>query len=131
MNQRNAEIIRLWNEGLSTRVVAERVGVSAPLVSALILRRRGSGEITRPKASGSRNEKRNAKIVKLWNSGLSAREVAAVVGCTKNVVLAAVARHRALGDITRPMVHSHSERSKLWNRPKNGFRCKGREQKHV
>ena len=61
---------------------------------------------------------RNAIIVKLWNSGLSAKEVGRSIGVTKNVVLAAVVKHRALGDITRPMVHSHSERSKLWNRPK-------------
>lgn len=64
------------------------------------------------------NDERNAKIVKFWNSGLSAREVAALVGVTKNVVLGAVVKHRALGDITRPMVESYSERSKLWNRPK-------------
>lgn len=64
------------------------------------------------------NDERNAKIVRLWNIGYSAREVAGQVGCTKNVVLAAVVKHRALGDITRPIVESHSERSKLWNRPK-------------
>lgn len=59
------------------------------------------------------NDERNAKIVKLWNSGLSAKEVAGLVGCTKNVVLAAVVKHRELGDITRPAVYSRSERSKL------------------
>ena len=64
------------------------------------------------------NDERNAKIVKLWNIGYSAREVAQQVGCTKNMVLAAVVKHRALGDITRPIVESYSERSKLWNRPK-------------
>lgn len=64
------------------------------------------------------NDERNAKIVKLWNSGLSAKEVAKQVGCTKNIVLGAVVKHRALGDITRPMIESASERSKLGNRMK-------------
>ncbi|CAB4156073.1 GcrA cell cycle regulator [uncultured Caudovirales phage] len=64
------------------------------------------------------NDERNAKIVKLWNSGLSAREVAKQMGCTKNVVLGAVVKHRALGDITRPAIYSRSERSKLGNRMK-------------
>lgn len=59
------------------------------------------------------NDERNAKIVKLWNYGYSAGEVAKVLGVTKNVVLAAIVKHRALGDITRPMVESRSERGKL------------------
>lgn len=64
------------------------------------------------------NDERNAKIVKLWNSGFSAKEVAKQVGCTKNIVLGAVVKHRALGDITRPMIEGASERSKLGNRVK-------------
>jgi hypothetical protein len=62
------------------------------------------------------NDERNHKIVRLWNNGYSTGEVARALGVTKNVVLAAVVKHRALGDITRPMVYSRSERSKISNR---------------
>ena len=70
------------------------------------------------------NEERNAKIVRCWNSGLSAREVAKLVGVTKNVVLAAVVKHRALGDITRPMVESRAERGRLGIIARYGVRRK-------
>lgn len=122
--ERNAQIIKLWNEGLSARAVAEQVGVSQPLVSSLILRRRASGEITRPKVSGPRNEERNARIVMLWNDGLSSKEIADRIGVTKNVVLAAIVKHRALGDITRSMVYSRSDRGRLGIIARFGFRRK-------
>jgi len=121
---RNAEIVTLWNAGLSTRVIAERIGVSTTLVSALIFRRRASGEITRPKATKWTNDVRNEKIVFLWNKGMSAKEVAALVGCTKNVVLATVVKHRELGDITRPMVESRSARGRLGIIARYGIRRK-------
>ena len=123
-DERNAQIIRLWNEYLSAREIAEKIGVSTHLVDALIFRRRASGEVTRPKVSASRNDERNAKIVALWNKGLSAKEVSDLMGCTKNVVLAAVVKHRALGDITRPMVESRSERAKLAVIARRGLRRK-------
>jgi hypothetical protein len=59
------------------------------------------------------NDERNAKIVRLWNSGLSAKEIGLSLGVTKNAVLAAIVKHRALGDITRPMVYSRAERGRL------------------
>jgi hypothetical protein len=70
------------------------------------------------------NDERNAKIVCLWNSGLSAKEVGLSLGVTKNVVLAAVVKHRALGDVKRPMVHSRGERSKLAIIARYGIRRK-------
>lgn len=72
------------------------------------------------------NDERNAKIVKFWNSGLSAREVAQLIGVTKNVVIAAVVKHRALGDITRPMVESLAERGRLGMMMRYGIRRKRR-----
>ena len=70
------------------------------------------------------NDKRNAEIVRLWNSGLSTGEVAKLAGCTKNMVLATVVKHRALGDITRPMVESRAERGHLGILAKYGIRRK-------
>lgn len=70
------------------------------------------------------NEERNAIIVRLWNSGLSTGEVARHVGCTKNMVLATVVKHRALGDITRPMVYSRGARGRLGIIAKYGMRRK-------
>lgn len=111
--ERDAEIMRQWNVGLSSSAIAEALGVSASLVSSLIRRRRSLGETTRTRASSSANDERNAKIVNLWNSGLSTSEVARHVGCTRNVVLATIVKHRALGDITRPAIYSRVERGKL------------------
>jgi hypothetical protein len=68
------------------------------------------------------NDERNAKIVRLWNSGLSTGEVAKLVGCTKNVVLATIVKHRALGDITRPMIESRAERGHLGITARFGIR---------
>jgi hypothetical protein len=68
------------------------------------------------------NEERNHRIVNLWNKGYCTSEVARDVGCTKNMVLATVVKHRALGDITRPMVESYSERGTLGNIAKYGIR---------
>lgn len=112
-DERNSMIVKMWNDGLPANFVAKSLGVSSSLVYSLIRRRRCFGEITRPKVTKWTNDVRNEKIVLLWNRGMSAKEVADLVGVTKNVVLAAVVKHRALGDITRPMVHSRGERSKL------------------
>lgn len=112
-DERNAQIVDLWNKGLTISDIAKCLCVSNTLVSSLIIRRRALGEITRPKFTKWTNDERNAKIVKLWNIGYSAREVSEQVGCTKNVVIAAVVKHRNLGDITRPMVESLSERGKM------------------
>ena len=70
------------------------------------------------------NEERNYRIVNLWNKGYCTSEVAMDVGCTKNVVLATIVKHRALGDIVRPMVESYSERGQLGNIAKYGIRKK-------
>ena len=77
------------------------------------------------------NDERNAKIVALWNKGLSAKEVAGLVGCTKNVVLAAIVKHRALGDITRPMVYSRGDRGRLGIIARYGYRRKSATSKRM
>ena len=71
-------------------------------------------------------DERNAKIVRCWNSGLSTGEVARHVGCTKNVVIATVVKHRALGEITRPMVHGYSAKGRLGMAARFGVRRKRR-----
>jgi hypothetical protein len=70
------------------------------------------------------NEERNYRIVDLWNKGYCTSEVARDVGCTKNMVLATVVKHRNLGDITRPMVESYSERGILGNLAKYGVQVR-------
>lgn len=77
------------------------------------------------------NDERNAKIVKLWNQGLTGGEVSRALGVTKNVVLAAIVKHRALGDIIRPMVYSRSERGKLGIIARYGIRRKTRKHTHA
>ena len=75
------------------------------------------------------NEERNYRIVNLWNKGYCTSEVARDVGCTKNVVLATIVKHRALGDITKPMVESRSQRGRLGNIAKYGIRRKQNERR--
>ena len=70
------------------------------------------------------NNERNAKIVRCWNSGLSTGEVARHVGCTRNVVVATVSKQRELGEITRPMVHSYSEKGRLGMAARFGIKRK-------
>ena len=70
------------------------------------------------------NEERNYRIVNLWNKGYCTSAVARDVGCSKNMVLASIVKHRKLGDITRPMVESCSNRGRLGNIAKYGFRKK-------
>jgi len=70
------------------------------------------------------NEERNYRIVNLWNKGYCTSEVARDVGCTKNVVLSAIVKHRNLGDITRPTVKSYSSRGRLGNIAKYGYKRK-------
>lgn len=111
--ERNAQIIKMWNEGSTGSFIAKSLGIPETLVWSLIFRRRSSGEITRPKASRSRNHERNMKIVKLWNGGYSIGQVARATDVTKNVVIGVVVKYRALGSITRPMVESRGERGKL------------------
>jgi hypothetical protein len=73
------------------------------------------------------NEERNYRIVDLWNKGYCTSEVARNLGCTKNMVLATIVKHRALGDITRPMVESYSERGTLGNLAKYGVQRRRKE----
>lgn len=75
------------------------------------------------------NEERNYRIVNLWNKGYCTSEVARDVGCSKNVVLATIVKHRALGDITKPMVKSRSQRGWLGNIAKYGIRRKQNERR--
>jgi hypothetical protein len=126
--ERNERIVRLWNDGLSASKIALQLNLSASLVDAVIWRRRRShGDVTRSMAVRFRRDERNMKIVRLWNSGLSAKEVAGLVGCTKNVVLATVVKHRELGDIARPAIYSRSERGRLGIRARFGVKIKKRK----
>lgn len=112
-SERNALIVKLWNKNVTTKLIAISLGVTTNLVSSVIYRSRAAGKITRPKVTTWTNDERNFKIVDLWNDGLSSGEVARALGVSKNIVLATVVKHRALGDIVRPMVDSRSDRGKL------------------
>jgi len=120
-DKRNAEIVRLWDEGFSASKIEMMLSLSTPLIYAVILRRRKRGEDLRSKPD---NAERNYRIVDLWNKGYCTSEVARHVGCTKNVVLATVVKHRELGDITRPMVESRSKRGRLGILARYGIRRK-------
>ena len=67
---------------------------------------------------------RNAEIVRLWNLNITAQEIGKRLGITRNTIIGVVTRARALGYITRPMVMSASEKGRMGNLVKYGYRRK-------
>ena len=67
---------------------------------------------------------RNAEIVRLWNLNITAQEIGKRLGITRNTIIGVVTRARALGYITRPMVMSSSEKGRMGNLVKYGYRRK-------
>jgi len=75
--ERDAEIIKLWNENLSAKVIGEQLGITKNIVIGIVTRARPLGLITRAsgpslrermdkaKAKRKRQQKRRDSIVKL------------------------------------------------------------------
>ena len=70
---------------------------------------------------------RNAEIVRLWNLNITAQEIGKRLGVTRNTIIGVVTRARVLGHITRPMVMSSSEKSRMGNIVKYGYKRKTKE----
>lgn len=73
-----------------------------------------------------RNE-RNAEIVRLWNLNVTAQDIGKKLGVTRNTIIGVVTRARALDLITRPMVMSPSQKGRMGNIVKYGFRKRQNE----
>jgi len=66
---------------------------------------------------------RNAEIVRLWNLNVTAQDIGKRLGgVTRNTIIGVVTRARVLGLITRPMVMSASEKGRMGNIVKYGYR---------
>jgi hypothetical protein len=65
---------------------------------------------------------RNAEIVRLWNANISAQQIGRKLAITRNTIIGVVTRARELGYITRPMVMSASEKGRMGNIVKYGYR---------
>ena len=48
MNERNAEIIRLWNLNITAQEIGKRLGVTRNTIIGVVTRARVLGHITRP-----------------------------------------------------------------------------------
>ena len=69
---------------------------------------------------------RNAEIIEMWNLNFTAQSIGEKLGITRNTIIGVVTRARALGYITRPMVMSASEKGRMGNLVKYGYRRKKR-----
>ena len=67
---------------------------------------------------------RNAEIIEMWNLNFTAQAIGEKLGITRNTIIGVVTRARALGYITRPMVMSASEKGRMGNLVKYGYRRK-------
>ena len=75
---------------------------------------------------------RNAEIIRLWNLNITAQEIGKRLGgVTRNTIIGVVTRARVLGLITRPMVMSPSQKGRMGNIVKYGFRKKQNEAKRA
>jgi hypothetical protein len=71
---------------------------------------------------------RNAEIIRLWNLNITAQEIGKRLGgVTRNTIIGVVTRARVLGHITRPMVMSASEKGRMGNIVKYGYKRKTKE----
>lgn len=69
---------------------------------------------------------RNTEIIEMWNLNFTAQAIGEKLGITRNTIIGVVTRARALGYITRPMVFSASEKGRMGNLVKYGYRRKKR-----
>ena len=67
-------------------------------------------------------DERNAEIVRLWNLNVTAQDIGKKLGVTRNTIIGVVTRARVLGHITRPMVMSASEKGRMGNIVKYGYK---------
>jgi hypothetical protein len=65
---------------------------------------------------------RNAEIIEMWNDNVTAQAIGKKLGVTRNTIIGVVTRARELGYITRPMVMSASEKGRMGNIVKYGYR---------
>ena len=65
---------------------------------------------------------RNAEIVRLWNLNITAQQIGKKLAVTRNTIIGVVTRARVLGHITRPMVMSASEKGRMGNIVKYGYK---------
>jgi hypothetical protein len=70
---------------------------------------------------------RNAEIIRLWNANISAQQIGKKLAVTRNTIIGVVTRARALDLITRPMVMSPSQKGRMGNIVKYGYRKKHHE----
>jgi hypothetical protein len=73
-------------------------------------------------AEGETMNERNIEIINLWNDNVTAQAIGKKLGVTRNTIIGVVTRARELGYITRPMVMSASEKGRMGNIVKYGYR---------
>jgi len=118
---RNLRILALWNDGYTNRQIAATEGITRQAIWNVIAKMRLEGEEAplRPahwispftvvrRAAPPPPSARNLKIIPLMGSGLSAREVADLCGCSRNAVLGVWYRARQAKSASRQIPQSLS-----------------------
>ena len=102
----DAEIVELYRQGLDAETVGIAAGCSGTTVLAIV---RAAGETIRQRGKGSTSKRKrlalsDEEIIKRYQNGASAPEIAAVAGCTAEVI------YRTLrnANVPRRTPYSHS-----------------------
>lgn len=83
--ERDAEILRLWGEGLSAREITRRLGLSPAAVRGCVQTARNRKGLDVP-LHRARNRENWPAIERLAAEGLSAREISEQIGCSPESV---------------------------------------------
>ena len=99
--ERNSEIIRLWNSGMSQIQIAEKFHISQGRIS-IVLKQARENEIEVRKANTGRKnvediEKLEAEIVELWNSGMPRKEISDKIHVSNRTIANALEKAKEKG----------------------------------
>ena len=101
LTERNSEIIRLWNSGMSQIQIAEKFHISQGRIS-IVLKQARENEIEVRKANTGRKnvediEKLEAEIVELWNSGMPRKEISDKIHVSNRTIANALEKAKEKG----------------------------------
>jgi Mor family transcriptional regulator len=78
--KRNAKIVALYEAGVSTTELGRRYGVSRNWITKIV--QRELRRMAPPGCASHEQVKRNAEIRRLWEAGMTCRELASMFGVT-------------------------------------------------
>ena len=97
--ERAKKIVELWNSGLSIDEISNQLGISKSTIDKTLSQARKQGLIIRDriKKVDIESEKRDKKIVELWNLGFSRAEISNQLGISKGTIDNTLSKARKQG----------------------------------